>query len=128
MRIEENLITIETAELAKQKGFELSDAQYNYSEENNYNLGLNVYTEEDLLKYKIYPAPTQALLQRWLRDKRNLSVNIFLIKNSVKKIWSYEIESLNTDLFIENENITNIDENTYEEALEDGLQEALMLL
>lgn len=128
MKIEEDIITLKTAKLAMEKGFKKFNAQYNYSEENNYNLCLNVYTKEDLLNYKIYPAPTQALLQKWLRNEKKLSVNIFLVFNSVKKIWSYEIESLNTDLFIENKNISEIDENTYEEALEDGLQRALMLL
>lgn len=127
VRLKEDIITLKTAKLAKEKGFKLSNAQHSYSEENNYNLSLNVYTKEDLLNYKIYPAPTQALLQKWLRNEKKLSVLPFLKFNSVDKIWSYKIESLKTDFYTE-KNTDDIIENTYEEILEEGLQEALMSL
>ena len=72
--MKDELISLETAKLAKEKGFKLNLCIYNYSEENDYKIGLNVYTKQDLIDYEIFPAPTQSLLQRWVRKIHNIEV------------------------------------------------------
>lgn len=78
----ENYITFETAQKAKEKGF-------NWKTENGYNndtkeLWEDWYDEmylsdhyESSLNHKHHiPAPTQSLLQKWLREKHNIILNV----------------------------------------------------
>ena len=74
-------------------------------------------------------APTQSLLQRWLREEHNIHVIPMISSNVV--YYGYEIIKYSS----ENENGKHIDADfkqpfskTYEEALEVGLQEALKLI
>lgn len=102
--MKEQIISLETAELAKEKGFKhsllFSDSFYPYI------------------------IATQSLLQKWLREKHNYCV---LVKIYDDAKYYYEI------VWIEdNEAHSQSDENgyfsTYEEALEEGLQNTLKLI
>ena len=69
-----------------------------------------------------YPAPTQSLLQKWLREKHKIHITIF---SSSQESWMFRITKPNQML---TEGIYGEDFITYEEALEVGLQEALKLI
>ena len=116
--MEEQLITFETAKLAKEKGFNIS--------------GNNIYENEELLcevEFKNWNngtlcllAPTQSLLQRWLREVRDIYININTDNN--KSFYS----DVNEEYFYDGYRGKALIFKSYEEALEDGLQEALRLI
>ena len=92
----EELVTLETAKLLKEKGM------FTYIE-----------------------FPTQSVAQKWLRETKNLHIEIsYMYEN----YWIYDI------LTIPNHDLVGLSDrpivryNTYEEALEAGLQEALKLI
>jgi hypothetical protein len=108
--MKDQLITFETAKLAKKKGCK-SD------------LGLAPLAQDF----------TQSLLQKWLREKHNIHIICFY-RASTK---SYSINITHTNLTLteytaefKNSHKINIDilYNTFEEALEAGLQQALNLI
>lgn len=77
---------------------------------------------------KYYPAPTQSLLQKWLREKHKIEI-------SIETIWADKFRTTPNYIpwvyyTLEEEDEKLEDESpiyfkTYEEALEIGLQEAL---
>lgn len=116
--IEEEYISFETAKLAKEKGFDIP-TRYGFSERGTL---VRVDTSDNWNQDKgFYSRPTQSLLARWLRGK--YSKNVYVVMSITEKyiFWVQDIHSLvkvkTTDLY-----------DTYEEAMEDGLQEALKLL
>ena len=98
--MKEQLITFETAKLAKEKGFTIL--------EKGFYIG----------------APTQSLLQKWLREKHNLEVismhadDFVWWKVKVRRLSKVGAEIIKTEMEF----------NTYEEALESGLHQALKLI
>jgi hypothetical protein len=144
--MQEQLITLETAKLAKKKGFNIegqivfdlknndkiinfkdnaiqefiNDVETGYRDKALYYLkdGINRTDDNTDEGYYIL-APSQSLLQKWLREVHNIEV---YARSSVdlynKKYWT---------TFLPNGCLENKN-NTYEEALEVGLQEALKLI
>ena len=134
--MEEQLVTFNTAKLAKNKGFtEITrDAYVSIGMlERDINLG-NKYKKD----YKFWTAPTQSFLQKWLRDIHKIEVqavfNTGLYRKlrgasdlSVKKYRNNIIMSIDKDdMFEEFSDNDNFD--TYEDALEEGLKKALKLI
>ncbi len=121
----EELITFETAKLAKEKGFDeicyyLNHPLYGVVDNSKYhkNSKINV-SDKDKTKYTT--APTQSLLQKWLREVHNIHLTITSIS---QESWQCHITKPGEILgknYIE-------DAYSYEEALEEGLQEALKLI
>lgn len=125
------LVSFKVAELAKQKGFDIKIQQKNQV----YDCFLGVidknFISDDVQNWNdkkyadICSAPTQSLLQSWLRDKHNLNISIQLGYGIPNSWWSYFIQSIKDDsLIVNTENIFY----SYEEALEDGLYEALKII
>jgi len=119
--MEEQLISFGTAKLAKEKGFD--EPVYAIYSGNQ----LGIFTENDTIFNKwnhcrdaTYSAPTQSLLQKWLREKH--SIDVLVDKGFLCDNYSHEIYHKN-DMF-ESEYIFK----TYEKALEKGLYEALKLI
>ena len=139
--MEEVLVQFETAKLAKDKGYNITNI-FSYDE----NTGLMLPKDPAYPGWHCYalegvcPAPTQSLLQKWLREKYKLEVHVsfnpdwewndkdeclcvnkgYRVDWGFVGIWKkYETESYP----LEKSNIS-----TYEEALEVGLQEALKLI
>ena len=112
--MEDTLITFETAKLAKEKGFEFKIVW-------EYILGFKDNHERD--KY----LPTQSLLQKWLREKYNQHIYLFPLDNGK---WGFENNSIsiNLDHIFINYMYEGKKYNSYEEALEAGLQEVLKLV
>lgn len=127
--MEDELIKYNTAKLAKEKGLDINcEENYNEDEELTHNFSK---------KPAVYLAPTQSLLQKWLREKHEIHlivqstfsstdtyityVNGEIIKDKslkeLKKVGDLSGIMLDHKLF-----------GTYEEALEEGLLEALKLI
>ena len=140
--MEEVLVSFGTAKLAKEKGFN-EECDWNYCTEtytfptgfnaikgNPYNFRLGVLRNAC--------APTQSLLQKWLREKHKIHIHVRHYSDCPEQeinnenydeslgMYGVEISEPNTchemDIFVKSNFYT------YEEALEIGLQEALKLI
>lgn len=119
--MEDQLITFNTALFAKTKGFNIPTRVSYYEDTQE----LVPWSRDLVNKNELFnrvAAPTQSLLQKWLREQHNINV-------SVETGWSnghfvYEIILWNMS------DDTLLDEvfDTYESALEYGLQKALKLI
>jgi len=118
--MEEKLITFEAAKLAKEKGF-------NWPTYDSYSKGNikpnTLYNSYDFNNDKWFEgrisAPSQSLLQKWLREIHN--INVFVLPNRYDgKQWYYVV-----GLEVISKEDTNM---SYEQALEKGLIEALKLI
>lgn len=118
--IHEEICTYEVCKLAKEKGF--NEKCYHYYQKgvlesdgcfNRYNKGID----------SICSAPTQSLLQRWLREEKGIHISVFpnmassfefdyIVYNKGDKFWN-PIYTAHSDFA------------TYELALEDALKYAL---
>jgi hypothetical protein len=140
--MKDELISFDIAKLAKEKGFDIECfSWWGFFEEtkrtelNTENLDLMNHNDwsdldsEELQEMKIYSAPTKSLLQRWLREKHNIVVDVFQdSKNcSYTGFWKVDISVLGK--YQEDEMpTTRILKRDFEETLEAGLQEALKLI
>lgn len=122
----EKIIELETAKLAKEKGFNIPVWDFfdeNREEENVIGWIGDSFEEklEFAKEFVEYWRPTQSLLQKWLREVHHIDVWVVPSKNLDEELcYSYLIDTLN---YTDSEDYT-----TYEEALEEGLQEALKLI
>jgi len=129
----EPLITFITAKLAKEKGFDWKTL-WRYQGEDSDIVGGALYNHNcsELWNVSLYSAPTQSLLQKWLREEHNIDV------------WAQPfVEGYRTDnfeLYLPNKSYSyflfkdgvwanaEVDFINFEEALEDGLYQALLLI
>ena len=119
--IYEEICTYEVAKLAKEKGFRERCIGHYYDDTKDlycssvpqcYNFGGNTSD-----------APTQSLLQRWLREKKNIHIAVFLnLRNSYKYDWIVYIKG--KECWLPIYSALN-DFDTYELALEDALKYSL---
>lgn len=115
----EEICTYEVAKLAKEKGFNEKCYHYYQKEElesdgyfNRYNKGVEY----------ICSAPTQSLLQRWLREEKAIAIVLQPYSYNIQQrvyTWIYEIWADN------NFEKTSKSFKTYELALEDALKYVL---
>ena len=142
--MEEQLISFETANLAKEKGFNIPCENFyityidddvvdlfNYEEQRGSGFA-ELYRNNKEFKFS---APTQSLLQKYLRDVHNLYVDSYHDLTADGKIIQYYTSwgFLQQKDINGNQNVNGWydeynDWKTYEEALEKGLQEALKLI
>ena len=131
MIMEEQLITSDTAKLAKEKGFNLRISSYYDLITKEFEIdGYTWYNKnEDELKIS---APTQSLLQTWFRDVHGIHVSSWCNGSG----WGWEIEKTNgtsiacmdIDGDVEGTEPESGMFKSYELALENGLQEAFKYL
>lgn len=129
--MQEKIITLKTAQLAKEKGFDLlAPAFYgcdNPSRGESNQLIMTIWGWNDIGRLcsqegtDIYSAPTQNFLQKWLRDTYKIHITITSIS---QESWQCHITRIGETLG----NLVYEDFFTYEEALEHALQEALNLI
>jgi len=127
--MEDQLISFDTAKLAKEKGLTYDDICQSYRRDGGF-----TYVRND---DEFYLAPTQSLLQNWLREKHNMFVIVTaeFYSNGINhnvQILTYDKNNTQEDYF-DNSKCTgmfgdNGEFDTYELALEFGLVEALKLL
>ena len=125
----EELVTLKTAKILKEKGFnEFCKDIIN----DNGKLMETVYRTNNDLPKSFYSCPTQSIAQKWLREIRGVYV---YVEPVIGKRWKLSFCDFNVPAeesdWMENE----INKGngykvyvTYEEALEAGIQEALMLI
>lgn len=90
--IEEQLVSLEVAELLKEKGFdEYCENIYRIDTEQL----MKTFRKNSTLPRVCCSAPTQSLAQKWLREKHNLHITIY---NSVP---GYEYEDALEALLVE---------------------------
>lgn len=121
--IEEQIISLETAKLANNKGFNVEGNSF-YNRGSNYKLQNDsiIRIGDDL----IYEAPTQSLLQKWLRDKFDIHLQIVICLWSIRK-YQYIIHS-ETCHKKSSQYLDGAIFGSYEEVLEFGLKECLKLI
>lgn len=124
--MEDQLISFETAKLAKSKGFEIATSKY----------WCNYYTGEPIFKWKLlpyselsvnwmeFPAPSQTLLTRWLLENHNIKVTVDSGTLNMAKKWVDWYGHVNTSIIIDHRD----GYPTKEQALEVLLKEALKLI
>ena len=129
--MEDTLISFETAKLAKKKGFDIpQNKMYSFGSEmfssileikfhdgNKHECSIEPYNwngKIGVTSTKYYSAPTQSLLQKWLREKHNIDVYCIPCETQLGNMTLWKSD----DTFV----------GTYEEALEVGLIEGLKLI
>ena len=147
--MEDKLIEYSTAKLAKEKGFNV-ECKYGYtrlkelmtidrSQESFFEGASRNYRNSELESYNksylecnddeyvcIYTAPAQSLLQKFIRETRGVHIEIH--RNASGYYWSMCKADGGTDLGWSDKSNKPNNFDTYEEALEKGLQEALKLI
>lgn len=106
--IEESYVSFETAKLLKEAGFKANCA---FILDDN---------QERLYR------PTQALAAKWLREVHHYAVCVWFSKDHEK--WFYAHGDMQNIAFDTDYEISEYEYDTYEAALEAGLQEALKLI
>lgn len=134
-------ITFETGVLAKKKGFNWNtDGYFNGDGDVYYASYYDPTPNNKTIEGEWFSggneglctAPTQSVLQKWLREKHNIHVNP--ISNFTTRFGDYNLEIIfinkniiDSIVFREPEKLKSFFDS-YEEALEKGLQEALKLI
>lgn len=115
--MEEQLITFETAKLAKEKGFDV-ETNHRYLKGE---IVKNDFTNKTFgyPLNEIHEAPTQSLLQKWLRKTKGFVILVYLYDRNREDIFSYEIVTRRNNIKC------GIPYLSYEQALEAGLLEVL---
>ena len=125
--IHEENCTYEVCKLAKEKGFPQHIGNDAYIEENEYDNEYEVechYPIQFIPDYlPIIAAPTQSLLQRWLREEKGYYVYPFFDNES--KRWTWVCRGLTGDMWIQLLDFEERYFTTYELALEDALKYVL---
>lgn len=143
--MKESLVTFKTAKLAKEKGFNnISNILYFYTKPKSKMFGIDekgrYYPIKNTPKklYKIgehatlnienvIESPTQSLLQKWLREEKNIIVyQTFVLYPSFS--WKYNILHRENDKLLYAIILGGSQNLSFEESLEEGLEKALNLL
>lgn len=147
--MEEQLINFETAKLAKEKGFnwkcyaswdskgvtlENTTVETNIHDENE-DKWFDLFSYNTMKEVRV-DCPTQSLLQKWLREENNTEVVVRPLEERDNGIFikrGYQTTYIVYNTSNEQGNhctypLLESPFNTYEEALEKGLQEALKLI
>ena len=129
--IHEEIVTFGVAKLAKEKGFPQEPDKNDHSQIYCWDGLRNIHTLcEWEMRYSgeynnedMYAAPTQSLLQRWLREENGYYVYPFFDNESRR--WTWVCRELTGDKWIQLLDFEERYFDTYEIALEDALKYAL---
>lgn len=129
--IQEEFVTLETAKLLKEKGFkedvftfyEVDCVEGDMILSETYDESENFNEKNDCLS-----APTQSLAQKWLRETKNIHICVYNCACG----YGYEISKADNGTHITSSVYEGPNDggewDTYEEALEAGILEALKLI
>ena len=123
--IKEEYVSLETAELLKAKGFKEACHCYYLD-----GYKFTHYHGEIIPKDKeTYPAPTQQVAMRWLRERQKIAYNILIIADGDLGMLHYlfEIQEIDNDFCQSNGSLETTEEQfeTYEEACEAAIKYCL---
>lgn len=121
----EELVTLDTAKLLKEKGFdEPCSIAINIEDGRKY---ISNRTNSEMPR-KVCTQPTQSIAQKWLRETKNIHISI--IRNACG--YGYDICKADNGTFIAAGIFDGPNDggqwDTYEEALEAGIQKALKIM
>lgn len=143
--MQEKLIAFETAVLAKEKGFDIETLHF-YTKPRAKMFGIDKHGRDYPIKNKsshlyiagkeatlhiesVYHAPTQSLLQKWIREVHNIIVEVMFDEKAEDGFpWLLSIYNNKIEVITETHNLFGTYWDNYEEALEAGLREALTLI
>ena len=129
--MEEKIVEPKTALLAKQKGFVEHKGHLKMYRDEDEHLFSNVGPAYDLLSFCSH-APTQSLLQKWLRDIHSIHISISTgcFEYDEGLFWYVNVMKIGTDTSDYGQVSYYIQkfEGTFEEVLEIGLLEALKII
>lgn len=114
------LINNQTAKLLKEVGFN-NFCNHFYDDNSK-----EIIREDNLNKNNSenqFSLPTQALVQKWLREKQNIHINIDYFADYEPKVFAVLVES-----YSDKGSFDCSDFKTYENALEVGIYQALLML
>lgn len=121
----EELVTLETAKLLKEKGF--NEYCKNVIDIDNI-LSETLYRTNGNLPKKCFSLPTQSIAQRWLRETKNIHICVYNCACG----YGYEISKVDNGTHIASSAYKGTNDggewDTYEEALETGIRESLKLI
>jgi hypothetical protein len=121
----EKLVTLETAKMLRTKGF--NEYCKNVIDINNIPRE-TIYRTNNELPKQCFSQPTQSIAQKWLCEIKNLHIEIY--RNACG--YGYIIVKANNGTWMKDDDAKGPNDggnwDTYEEALEEGLQEALKLI
>lgn len=121
----EELVTLEAAKLLKEKGF--NEYCKNVIDINNI-LSETLYRTNGNLPKQCFSLPTQSIVQKWLRETKNLHIEIY--RSAVG--YGYAIVKADNGTWQEDDDSRGPNDgglwDTYEEALEAGIRESLKLI
>ena len=133
--MKEQLASFETALLAKEKGFTITECFYGISSSMIYDVNKKAKPSYQNTQEDEVDAPTQSLLQKWLREKHNIIVTSLPYEDEIPECEEEKRQTLWEDETIDcretpwlREITTYTYYHSYEKALEIGLQEALKLI
>ena len=125
--MKDKIIDFKTAKLAKEKGFDIRCFAFFSGITGSGSILYENNTVKSIQDSKRTLAPTQNLLQKWLREKHNIHIEIQIDRTTDPK-FCYEVYKYSD--FGNWENITNRDTwgltMDYEKNLEDALFESLL--
>lgn len=132
--IEESYVSFDTAKLLKEVGFDVPcrgvyvtdrTGYYEFREYDNKQTTDDLcWNTEDGFQYE-YLAPTQALAEKWLREVYNVA--IYSLYDDDMEQWFYVVDAFTKNPVIDVFQ-SGSEYDSYEEALEAGLQEAIKLI
>lgn len=143
--MEEKKIEFETAKLAKEKGFNYHQIM-RYCSPTKEHIGVRVgrlkeneiicsnWGENNTTLFFHGEAPTQSLLQKWLREVHNIHIQVYVMErwlsngNGMEVYFEVNLKTTNRLNGLSNVKSNMLLFSSYEEALEIGLQEALKLV
>lgn len=129
----EDYVSLEVAKLLKEKGFDECCGAYYHcnwdemTEEECFEVALIHVFRNSNNRYRI-GAPTLYEAQKWLRNNHGIAVNTYNRVSTKGISWSYEFNKIETCKSIIDRNSSFIGFDTYEEALNEGILEALKLI
>lgn len=132
--MKDEIVLFETAKIAKEKGLMIDVNEYyvnRYFDEDRccFCTPIGWEAQRDPAKDKFIYAPTQSILQKWLREKHKIVVIVDFYNNGEE--WEhteYQVKVSEFKHFKTHDSFVESEFKSYEEALEIGLQKALLLI
>ena len=126
--IEEQFVSFDTAKMLKEAGFEANIKTIYVEEEKDEWAFWESGTKRSDYNYfdDTIACPTQALAARWLREVHHYVVCVWYSAEHEK--WFYAHGNLDNMMFDEEYSISDFIYDSYEQALEAGLREAIKLI
>lgn len=125
--IHEEICTYEVCKLAKEKGFDVP-THYTYNENCRKAMYMELCLNRNTKDSRSISAPTQSLLQRWLREEKGVTICVDIFDDG----WFFDISTFykqdtgiyEIDIPYKSSNVSPV-YDTYELALEDALKYVL---